>query len=392
MKRFRIVVRGAYGEGNFGDLALAAATAQTLRKSCRPDDFAFLLPAESKVGDLLPGARCVHKSLEEDVCCDLLLYGGGTQFFSFPLTCRKPDPLRKRLFRRLVGWLRAARRLKRPFRIRSARSAAIGIGCGPFVEGSPQQLAAERVFKGLDFVAVRDLDSAAQCRRWGIPSVCQGADLCYVPGLWRKPGGNSSQPRVKGKEKIGVIVRDWPHSAEGSAYSEPLLRLVTELRRRGLPADYILFWELDKVWQTRLRSAQEQPLIWRADGARGNTIESFLQRLAQFDLFITARYHGAVFGSLLGKPVLCVDLEPKLRGISEILGDGGSLWKQPFAIPAALRQISEMLETYPAKVEKLRTAVARQSSLASNMEAQFLAYLERPQRGEASTQHLEPGL
>src|SRR5690606_3724960 len=57
----------------------------------------------------------------------------------------------------------------------------------------------------------------------------------------------------------------------------------------------------------------------------------FLNSLNQFDAFITARYHGAILGSLLNKPTIAIEIEPKLRILTEQIPEI-LLWSKPFQI------------------------------------------------------------
>ena len=58
-----------------------------------------------------------------------------------------------------------------------------------------------------------------------------------------------------------------------------------------------------------------------------DNINDFIAKHYNFDLVITARFHGAVFASLIGKPFITIGIEPKLEMISiwfdrEFLGFG----------------------------------------------------------------------
>lgn len=46
---------------------------------------------------------------------------------------------------------------------------------------------------------------------------------------------------------------------------------------------------------------------------------------------ISARYHGAIIGALLGKRVICIEVENKLNLLSQQI-PGISLWKKPFGL------------------------------------------------------------
>jgi polysaccharide pyruvyl transferase WcaK-like protein len=372
MKKLRVIIRGYYGLGNFGDDALAHATAIVMQKQFHPEEFAFQTPEASYLTRLVQG-RCISAPPEKSTFCDLLLYSGGTQFFSFPLTYRQNLRLGAKLRFCICNPSKVVSTLRRHFsshtpRFYFSKAAAIGIGCGPFVNGSPEKSATEALFKSFDFLAIRDIGSAELCQEWGIKSVCLGADLCYLPGFWTAKGGARSRSQHDGQMRVGVVVRDWPHTHEGAAYFGPLEDLVARLRTIGLDVAYILFQKSDETWRARLHSLGESVLIWNPDG---DTIDGFLQKLSTFDCFITARYHGAVVSSILGKPVVCIEVEPKLKMISEALGIGAPLWEQPFDPEVGEALVQEILSTYQTKVASLAKSVREQSDLAVKMEAEF---------------------
>lgn len=376
MSQFTVLVCGNYGSGNFGDDVLAAVVYKLLRKRFQDNEFAFVADHNGYLNRWFPESRSVSRNTD-GISSDLLLYGGGTQFFSFSLTRMRKGKLPERLFNCVKEPARVFNYLKRRFLqkvpIRYQQSAAIGIGVGPFVPGSLEELEAKKLFRNLAFIAVRDSASYALCKEWGLPSVIQGADLCYLPGLWVDVA-NASPLCQTNSQKIGIVVRDWPHSLDGAAYVEPLLELAKRLRQGGLEVRFILFQSTDSEWRSRLEDQREDFLLWNPERS---VINEFMLNLGRFDCFITARYHGAVLGSVLGKPSVCIEVEPKLRFISEVLGESGALWAHPFDPEAGRATVLNILSSYERRVEILKTAVVKQSSLATAMGTEFLAFLGR---------------
>ena len=94
--------------------------------------------------------------------------------------------------------------------------------------------------------------------------------------------------------------------------------------------------------------------------------------MAEFDSLISARYHGAIFGAILGKPVICIDIEPKLRLVSEFLA--GLLWPQPFDEEECLSLIRRVFGEYGNLRGATAEAVDHQRQLACTMVDEFLEF------------------
>jgi polysaccharide pyruvyl transferase WcaK-like protein len=365
-----IAAVGAYGYRNFGDDALMRAVAEVTKTAAPFDCLVFRCAEEAYVGTVIPGARIVPPDNPDTH--DIVVYGGGTQFFSFPCTspsifhrvarnCRHP-------IRMTHNVLRAATAPTWPSP--RARMAAIGIGVGPFVRHSPEIRRTKLLLRQMEYIAVRDVSSFEMCRQWGISHAVLRADLCYLPGLW-KPFVCTAQPsaaRTMGR-RVGVIVRDWPHTLEGDSYARPLVAVVDQLRSAGRQVEFISFAEsYDRGWLTSLRARGERPRTW-SPGT--DDISSFLRLLSGYDVFLTARYHGAVFASMLGKPMVCIEVEPKLRLVSELLGNGARLWRYPFDVEQCLQYLAEIDGDYSRSAQHLCRVVQEQGVLADTMAAEY---------------------
>lgn len=371
----QIVVKGGYGHGNFGDDALMVVCYEVLRRVLKPEEIVFVCNSQPYLSKLVGNAQVESNDQLRKRSAPLLVFGGGTQFYSFSLTTPSNALIRwsKRLGRAASSPYKYLNRLLRLLvkTERYAHTAALGVGLGPFVEDSQQKAATEKLFRKMDFVAVRDFASYDTCQSWGICDAVLGADLCFLPDLWRfRPVGKS--PRGT-RRSIGIIVRDWSHTLEGAAYEDAVWDLVSHLRKSDYEVTFISFAPLkDKTWTRKLAKEGESVLRWDPMIAG---IESFLKEISSFDCLITGRYHGAVFGAILNKPIICIEVEPKLRLVAELLGDGGALWEQPFKVSECLAHLNRLLENYSAVQEALSRVVSQQSSLAQCMVDSFVYFL-----------------
>ena len=377
----RIAIRGAYGCGNFGDDALLVAAREMIRRANVPPPLVLPCGDGQYVKRLVPDSTVLPRGNCPDGRVDILIYGGGTQFYSFPLTGR-PQSLLLRMFRNMLHPVLLSQKMlrmvvtgkKSPQYVGGhCANVAIGIGLGPFVENCSSIKKRKNLFSRMEYVAVRDTASYDICRAWGVDNVLLRSDLCYLTGVWSPDLANPTPPSSAAVRRIGVIPRDWPHTTEGNAYVESLLDGVAELRQEGRTVDFILFARsADTVWAKRLKAKGEHVRVW--DPANEN-VESFLESLSGYDAFITARYHGAVFASILGKPVICIEIEQKLQLISDLLGQGARLWASPFDRRCLVNHVSDIEENYAAAVRALDRVVKVQAKLADQMAGELKALL-----------------
>jgi len=127
---------------------------------------------------------------------------------------------------------------------------------------------------------------------------------------------------------------------------------------------FISFAKTDKKWLELLEAKSEDIRVWDPEH---DDIKSFLEYLSEFDVFLTARDHGAVFASILGKPVVCIGIEEKLCLIAELLGAGARLWEYPFQPSRCEELISDFDYGYTAAVRHLKEVVQEQGKLVVNM-------------------------
>jgi len=385
IERFSIVVRGGYGLGNFGDDALMVAAYQVASKVFQPGEIGFLCHDDSYFDKLLPEARCIRRDSEKRIRTDYFVYGGGTQFDSFPRSRTRRFRDLKKALQSFSGAREFAGKVYNRLRLGKhdmetdpgARLAAIGIGVGPFVDGSWEEKAARALFHKMELVAVRDTSSFDTCRNWGARNLVQRSDLCFLPGLWGAddPPPPSSRPDVR-IGKVGIVVRDWSHNVEGNAYYEALRDVADKLRNTGIEATFICFdTRSDTNWLEWLAENREPVVAW--DPARESGSD-FLTALSRYDAFITARYHGAVFAAILGKPSICIGIEPKLDMVSRLLKGGGRLWSSPFSSQDCLTMFRDLESRYSRAVDDLAEVVAEQRSLAAQMVDEFCSFCSRP--------------
>jgi polysaccharide pyruvyl transferase WcaK-like protein len=371
--RTKVAVTGYYGSGNLGDVLLLGSVVRVLRTLFSPGDIALHCRDQPYLRVLFPGVRVVEPGSESGERGSLLVYGGGTQFFSFPLS---RSTLLTRVMRALMSPGNACRGVARKVMSRTREfdaTACLGIGIGPFVPGSQEERRTRQLLQACEFVAVRDAQSAAYCERWGIGHAVVGADLCFADTALADLLPSS---RERGTPRsIAAIVRDWPHSREGAAYLEPLMQCTDRLRANGYAVTFYSFCGEDDDRLIRCLSERGHAVaVWRPER---DAIDGFLREIAAHEIMVTARYHGAVLASLMRMPFICVEVEPKLRLAAETLGMAQYLWRQSFS-PDALSALVERLSADYGNASACATEAAeRQRVLAQRMLTEFTSFVRR---------------
>lgn len=368
----KIALQGAYGSGNFGDDMLMLAAYEIIYKVFDSKCIVFICSNSNYIQKIIPHTKLIPAATCKQNA-DIIIYGGGTQFYSFPLTTyqRNISSFLRRILNIMKNpdrlWQKVIQEINQVFfPITKLRVAAIGIGLGPFVEDCSYLPRTKEIIKNMNYIAVRDVYSYDLCKNWGVDNLYFRSDLCYLPSLWKEymPDLNINNTLNEIK-RVGVIIRDWPHTHEGDSYAVPLFKIIDELRLAGKEVEFILFAERsDKQWAIRLKDRKECVISWSPEH---DSISSFLKKLSTYDVFITARYHGAVFASLLGKPVVCIEVEQKLRLVADLFGDGARLWSYPFNTSDCLGHISDLETTYSHSVECLAQLVEGQGALVEKL-------------------------
>jgi polysaccharide pyruvyl transferase WcaK-like protein len=376
------IVKGSYGEGNFGDDALMVCLNNLLSRYFKGASIKYLC---NKLEYSLEGInhrkdflKFTPKKSENTI----LIYGGGTQFFSF----------KKSKFQLIINFIlrifRIAKmllsepnkfflKIKENFFEKNKSifkyQAALGIGFGPFESEDSEYIITQKKIKEISFIGVRDIYSYEFCKNIKCEGMELYADLCFHSDFYRK---YIPKKTVCQSKNIGIIVRDWVHNfLINKTYSNSILKVASELRSDGFNVTFILFGgSQDLGWKNCLLKMHENALIW--DPTDSN-MSNFINELNNFDLFISARYHGAVFSTLLGKPVVCVDIEQKLSLYAGLLGDGGALWSHPFAPQDCVVDVKRLL----GDITKSRNAIDQlrieQSHLADKMINNFTDFFNK---------------
>jgi polysaccharide pyruvyl transferase WcaK-like protein len=325
----KINIRGAYGETNFGDDLLMCVFENYFLKEFDNVQLNFVGDENGYVDKLLIDSTY----LEPDFLPDWEIYGGGTQFFAFQNKYETSLWQKINIVLKNPGLIK--RKLKNVFgktTLNNSKIAFIGFGIGPFYENQEAISNAKEKILEADFVGVRDEVSSQYCADWNIPATL-GADVVFSSYFMKIDLKKAIDTRPK--KKIGIIVRDWEWEESGRNYIDNLIKFSKSYS--DVEMQFIVFApSKDKGWLAKLKN--ENALIW---DPQKYSINLFLEELNTFDGFISARYHGAIIAALLQKPVICVEIEPKLKILTEQVKEI-KLWQKPFDIEELVKLVNQL--------------------------------------------------
>ncbi len=358
----KIAIRGAYGEQNFGDDALMYYLYYWSQKNDL--DVTFFGVENNYLKFLFPNLNFKTKKEEYKYRNEILVLGGGTQFFSFssPSKTQKfgdhfvsfvKSPLL--FFKKLKVYL-ANKFLKKIY----LKTYAVGIGLGPFLEGSFGEENAIKHINIMTAVLVRDQLSFEFSKNLN-NNVHHYTDICFLPGVIDFSVFKKKRQKI---HNIGIIVRDWNHDENGREYYGRLENEIKNLKdqKKEYCLTYILFKD-EKYWEERLCGNNEKFIKW---DPKTQSVEDFLKILSDFDVFISARFHGIIFAGLLGIPSIAIEVEQKLNLVNEYFFDGIEVWKQPFN-DSLIDIIGETQKKYDSILTKLNKGVEINSKKANDM-------------------------
>jgi polysaccharide pyruvyl transferase WcaK-like protein len=341
-----VAIIGGFGLGNFGDDLLMLATQHVLRR---------VVPAEQITVLLYPGGRRYAPRLQADLryverrepielTAQLVVLGGGTQFYGFG-----SQQLRRSVPERTARYIQALRQGRMSWRnlftasrttvtlAPTCRQAAVSLGLGPFLNEPAEDRARDAVGK-CEYLAVRDSSSLAFCQKWGLHQACLRSDWGFAPQLWGGTFPTSSAMTRQGR--IGIIVRDWYKSAAGFAHLHACLELAATLRREGREVQFFVFDACEDTTCLReLRRHNERVVVWQPERMQ---VSEQLEKLLACDLLVTARAHGAIVAATLGRPAVCVEIEPKLNIMASLLGRAAECWRPPFQVQEGMALVDSM--------------------------------------------------
>lgn len=365
-KNIEILVKGAYGAQNFGDDALQYFLIEWFKKhNYNP---VFMVNKSPYLKKIFPNTTFISQDEVFMVNANTLILGGGTQFFAF-----KKITLKEKLafyvkhlsFKKLIFTFQKRVLNKK---INVEKSIGLGLGLGPFHGDALLQESVINNLKNLDQIYTRDRLSYEFAKKANKNTLLY-SDICFLPEIINFKEIKKEKTVIK---KIGIIVRDWEYSAEGSKYYTQLNHEVKQLNAMGYSVTYILF-KPEEHWEEYLKKQNENYIKWRPSKM---DITMFLKELSQFDLMISARFHGIIFSSLLGIPSISIGIEQKLKLVKEFFPNSLQVWDYPFSSNLT-DKVSMLAKNYPNSLKMLAQETKQNQEKTLEMFEQLKSILKQ---------------
>ncbi|WP_116996218.1 polysaccharide pyruvyl transferase family protein [Desertimonas flava] len=308
MSRARVLLVGAFGQGNPGDESLCAAFVHALGDhellvaSADPDETAGRHGVATIAATALPVARALS-------AVDAVVVAGGTIFKRLHRSSgRRPTAL----LRNTAALMLAARTRGRPV-------ALVGVGAGDLHGPAAARLSAW-ITRHADLLILRDEESAAVLTDAGVPSPFWiGADPVWALADGVATFGRS--PAAPAPADRSVVAVALSHLAGDAAFERNLAAGLD-----GLGGDWLIRLQ---PWQTGAGSDADLRLARRlADRIPGAVIDDPPHDVGNaaahlsdqsVDVVLGLRFHALVAAGLSNRRFVAVAHEPKLAGVARRL-------------------------------------------------------------------------
>lgn len=323
----KIYLKGAYGPGNLGDDVLMICMINVIKDSVPDCELYVGVEDPEKAKILHNEANFVDFKKPKKV--DLLVYGGGGQFFDFDTKAARLESnilfkalnfikLNKNPFWALNRLLYSRRENCFENLVISDKVALFAVGLGPFAfegKGYYRLLKLLKVEKG--FVSIRDAKSAHILDSINFKNYILGADPSFLKNMW----SNSANMLTLSEERkelydLSIICREWPYSEEGKRLIESAIDYGIKSIKKGKKVRFVfLYRNYDKVMIERLKNYD--CLVY--DPSKF-TPSQFVEEISNHSkVIISSRAHGAWLPIIFGKPVIVLAIENKLKQVHNSL-------------------------------------------------------------------------
>ena len=368
----KIIIYGAYDDGNFGDDLLLFMILDWLEEY----NFINNIYVSSSKSDLKKHYKTINlldKNIAKNQSCDLFIMGGGTQFFSF----KKDDAtIKSNIFTKISKVLKNPvllyLRLKNLISVKPQynKKIAIGIGLGPF-ENKNKLSGIINNLKSYDDIFVRDKIAKFLCDENDVKA-CSGADICFSDYFVKKY--NFIHIRDKNSlPKIGIVLREWSHNGLGSLINNKIIEWINKNKHKFKISIFLFSQSKDhSLFLKLIKSTNIHPNIWNLKTMQ---ISSYLNELNKMDIFIASRFHSGVINVNLGIPTICLGIDPKLSYlVEEVNGFYYLSIDQSFNLISSY--IQEILKNYKLKQDNILESKNVLNSKANIMFKKLNKYLK----------------
>jgi len=336
----KIVVKGYYGFGNFGDDLLMVTCCHWLKETF-PKSIILICTAANDGGYIKRLTNGVVDSilpLAPEPEADLVVHGGGGTYFDYKHGGIFYWWLNRTI--RLIGihhftnWFKRYRNLRGWPANKNTLRIALGIGVGGFTSDSKKFYHKIYELNGFHLLVVRDRFSEQWALKNNIRSeLKQGVDLAFLKDYWLPEKLRTH--KTKGKS-IGLVIRSWLNHQR---YLTSLHQCISRLMDQGYSISVFLFQQESDGQFTEQFSGIER-YTWDPGTMH---FKDYLELLAGQDLIVTSRAHGVLIAAAMGIPAVTLGIDSKLKSFHDMLPNSGVYIELPVETSSLMKEIMACL-------------------------------------------------
>lgn len=352
----RILLKGYYGFGNFGDDILLIVSYK-LVKARFPTAQIFVYSNFTENLNNYQQVKNYNKYLlgltSPDIIIidwtykgefDFVFNGGGGIYFDNQkgnVFYQVINPLIIKLFgvsqlHLIESWIRKIS--GKVSHIRFKKRIGVGIGIGNFAPGSLTFLKKMAELGSYSFLWVRDEFSLTKLRHYGFKESCgKFTDLAFLSEYWKPPCVNKERVGVC---TVGVVIMGVTENQQ--KFSKQMKSFGDLVNAKGLQVTYFCFDENHDQSLIDSLSGHEVA-VWRPNTL---TTSSYLHKINECDVIVSARAHGAILGAILGAIPICLASSVKLEEVAKMFPRSGFIFGMDVSGVQLLSKVEEISHNY----------------------------------------------
>ncbi len=322
------------------------------------------MPSISPIYTFKPFIKCLVNSYSSSV----------RQLYGIPVWHIGDSPFSDRRSRlSILGQVAALKSLKA---VVNSKLIIGGISIG-YPRTKTGELALRNFFKSVDYFFIRGLETRNTLRKLGVPDEKMSIICDFALHLDKKDSSESNKYSrlIRGfnKPTVGLILREYSYGPYRENYVKSIKKLISKLLEHDykvffVPTSYeYLIPENDQIFLEKVLNVNYHDII----DIKNLSPEEIISVFCNFDIVVSTRLHGAIYGTLANVPTIHLYEDPKsLEVVTNIFGDIVPLIKlSDFAEGKSIDKIVEMTSDLMRRKEEIlfetksRIKSARESSI-----------------------------
>ncbi len=241
------------------------------------------------------------------------------------------------------------------------RRIGFGLGIGPYDSRSPLLHRHLAEMGSTDVMFVRDNTSL----QWLYLLKYSGkkhlsTDIAFLDQYWLPEGINNRSKQFNGN--LGIILLDW-HEGNAERFHE-FKEFANWAIKSGHSVTFFSFDENnDKMYVKEFQSLYNL-LVWNPNKS---SINDFLLLLGKQDIVFSARAHGIIISSILGVPTVSIGTSKKLIEVSKMFPNSSPLINEPISCDTLKHYFKLTVDNYAERLVALTADVELNKKIASDM-------------------------